>query len=146
MYHRWWQLIAIWVNVLAIKALVIMRSVMWRAGWLLTKLGQMRWIDGWIIQFRMHRYHQWWKIVALWVTSLAIKARFITRSSSFPNLIVACSTFVATTNTLWMWHDECNMSLWWCCVPVIFFDGHQKVRANFFGATIAVMFEFQHHE
>ena len=30
------------------------------------------------------------------------------------------------------WHDECNMSLWWCCVPVILiFNGHQNVRSNF---------------
>ena len=45
--------------------------------------------------------------------------------------------FLATTNTLWTWHDECNMSLWWCCVPVILFvDGHQKVRANFFARKL----------
>ena len=28
-------------------------------------------------------------------------------------------------------HDECNMSFWWCCVPVILFvDVHLKVRAK----------------
>ena len=53
------------------------------------------------------------------------------RSRSLPTLIVPCSTFVATTNTLWMWNDERNMDLWWCCVPVILFvDTQQKVRAN----------------
>ena len=30
---------------------------------------------------------------------------------------------------LWTWHDEFNMSLWWCFVPIIlFFDGRKKVR------------------
>ena len=53
------------------------------------------------------------------------------RSRSLPTLIVPCSTFVVTTNTLWTWHDECNMSLWWRCVPVILFvDVHQRVRAK----------------
>ena len=57
-YHRWWQLIAIWVTVLAIKAPVITRSFLWRAGWLLTNRGQLLWIDDWIIQWRRNRYHQ----------------------------------------------------------------------------------------
>ena len=49
-----------------------------------------------------------------------------------PTLIFPCSTFVATTNTLYTWHDECSMSLWWFCVPIILFvDGHQKVGAKF---------------
>ena len=48
------------------------------------------------------------------------------------DLIVTCYTFVVTTNTLWTLYDEYNMSLWLCCVTVIFFvDGQQKVRANF---------------
>ena len=131
-YQRWWQLIALWVTVLAIKATVITRSVMWRSGWLLTNRGQLRRINDWIIQWRRHSYHRWWQIISIWVTLLAIKEMVITRSRSLPTLIVPCSTFVATTNTLWTWHDECNMSSWWCCVPVILFvDGHQKVRANF---------------
>ena len=53
-------------------------------------------------------------------------------SCTLPTLIVPCSTFVATTNYLCMWHDKCNMNLWWCCVPIILFVcGHQKVRDNF---------------
>ena len=111
-YHRWWQLIALWVNFLAIKEPVIMRSVMWRAGWLLTNRGQLMWIDDWIIQWRRHRYNQWYQIIAIWVTTLTIKAPVITRSCLLPTLIVPCFTFVATNNTLWTWHDECNMSLW----------------------------------
>ena len=131
-YHRWWQLVAIWVTVLVIKSPVITRSVPWRSVWLLTNRGHLRLIDDWIVQWRRHRYHLWWQLIALWVTSLAIKSLVITRSRSLPTLIVPCSTFVAATNTLWAWYDECNMSLWWCCVPVIlFFDGHQKVRSNF---------------
>ena len=31
-YHRWWQLIALWVNVVAIKAFFITRTVRWRPG------------------------------------------------------------------------------------------------------------------
>ena len=34
-YYRWWQIIDFLVNVLAIKAPVITRSVLWRAGWVL---------------------------------------------------------------------------------------------------------------
>ena len=90
------------------RSLQLMRWVMWRAGWMLTNRGQLRWINDWIIQWRSHRYHQWWQ------------------------LIVPCSTYMVTTSTLWTWHDECNMSFWWCSVPVIlFFDGHKNMRANF---------------
>ena len=131
-YHRWWQLIALWVNCLTIKAPVINRSVLWRSRWLLTKRGQLRWIDDWIIQWRKHRYHRWWQLDSLLVSVLEIKSPFITRSCLLPALIFSCSAFVVTTNTLWTWHDECNMSLWWCCVPVIVFvGGHQNVRAKF---------------
>ena len=131
-YSRWLQLISLWENALALKAPVITRSVLWRVVWLLMNLGQLRWIDDWIIQCRRHIYHRWWQLVALWLTVIVIKSPVITRSCSFPTLSVPCSKFVATTNTLWTWHDECNMSLWWCCVPVIFLiDSHQKVIANF---------------
>ena len=87
-YHRQWELIPIWVTVLAIKAPVITRSVLWRSGWLLTNRGQLRWIDNWIIQWRRHRYHQWWKLFALLVTVLANKAPVITRILLLPTLIV----------------------------------------------------------
>ena len=124
MYHRWWQLIALRLTFLSIKSPVIMRSVLWRAGRLLKNLGQMRWVDDWIIQSRRHRY--------LWVTVLAIKASVIIRTCLLPTMIFPCSTSVATTNTLCTRHDEVNLSLWWCCVPVILFVGvQQKVRAKF---------------
>ena len=97
-----WSLIGYW------RSFQLMCCVMWRAGWILMNRGQIRWINYWIIQWRRHRYHRWWQ------------------------LIVPCSTYVATTNTLWMWHDEFNIILWWCFVPVILFvDGHQKVRSKF---------------
>ena len=60
-----------------------------------------------------------------------------------PTLIFPCSTFVATTNTLWMWHDECNMSLWCYCVTVILsFDGHQKVGATFLARKLQLCLSF----
>ena len=146
-YNRLWQLIALWLNFLAIKASDITGIVLWRSGWMLKNRGQMRWIHDWIIQWKSHRYHRWLQLVALWVTVLAIKAPVITRSHSLPTLIVPCHSFVATTNTHWMWHNELNMSLWWCCVPVILFvDGHQKFRFIIFFATTAVVFEFQYQE
>ena len=84
------------------RSLQLMICVMWRAGWLLMNRGQMRWNNVWIIQWSRHRYHRWWQ------------------------LIVTCYTSVAMTNTLWTWHDECNMSFWCCFVPVILFvDGHR---------------------
>ena len=142
-YHWWWQLIAIWVTFLSIKSPVIMRSVLWRSRWLLTNLGQLRCINDWIIQWRRHRFHRWWQLVALWVTVLAIKSPVITRSHSLPTLIVLCSTFVVTTNNFWTWHDECNMSLWWCWVPVILFvDGHKKVRAKFLARQLQSCLSF----
>ena len=64
-YHRWWQLIYLWVNVLATKAMVITRNFLWRSEWILTNRGQLRWIDDWIIQFIRHIYHWWWKLVSL---------------------------------------------------------------------------------
>ena len=131
-YHQLWQLISICVAVLAIKAPGITGSVLWRSGWLLKNWGQLRWIDDWIIQWRRHMYHWWWKFINIWVNALVIKGLVITSTCLLPIPIVPCSNFVATTNTLWTWNDECNMGLWWCCVPVILFVyGQQKVRANF---------------
>ena len=132
--HRnqpWWQLIALLVTVLAIKAPVITRSVLWRYGWLLTNRGQLRWIDEWIIKWTRNRYHRWWQLVDLCVNLLTIKALVITRSCSLPTLIAPCSTFVSNANNLWTWHDGYHINWWWCCVPVILFvDGQQKVWAN----------------
>ena len=79
-YHLGWQLIDLWVTVLAIKALVITRSVLWRAVWLLTNRGQLMWIDNWIIQWRRNIYHWWLQLVAIWVTVLEIGAPDIMRS------------------------------------------------------------------
>ena len=136
-FHSCWTVVAWYLtdqvnSDRVLKKLATIRCVMWQAGWLLTNQGQLRCIYDLIIQWRSHRYHWWWQPVALWVTVLAIKAPVITRSCLLPTLIFPCFTFVATTNTLWIWHDEYNMSLWWCCVPIILFvDGHQNVRANF---------------
>ena len=84
-YHRWWQLIVLWVTVLAIKATVITISVVWKSGWLLTNQVQLRWIYDWIIPWRRHIYHLQWQLIALWVTFLAIKSPVITRSHSKSN-------------------------------------------------------------
>ena len=133
MYHQLWQLIDLWVSVNAIKARVITMSVLWRAVWLLMNQGQLRRIDDWNIQWRRHMYHRWWQFVDIWVKVVAIKPLVITRSCLLPALIVPCFTVVVTINSLWTWHDECNMSLWWCCVTVILFvDVHRRVGANFF--------------
>ena len=100
------------------RSLWLWGCVMWRSGLMLTNRGQLRWIDDWIIQWRRHRFHQWWQLIDIWVTVLEIKAPVIMS--------------VATNNTLWTWHDDYNMSLWWCCMHVIFFvEGQKKVRANF---------------
>ena len=113
----WW---ISWSPTMYWISLQLWRCVMWRAVWLLTYWGQLRLINDWIIQLRMHRYHWWWKLIALLVTVLSIKAPVIMGRCSLPTLLVPCSTFVATTNTLLMWKYEWNISLWWCCVPVIF--------------------------
>ena len=105
------------------RSLWLGRCVMWISGWLLNNRGQLRCINDWIIQWRRHRYHQWWQLISIWVTVLSIKA--------------PVTTSVATTNTLWTWHDECNMSMWWCCVRVILFVyGQQKVRADLFARQL----------
>ena len=57
-YHRWRQLIAIWVNAIAIKEFFITRTVMSIPGWMLTNRGQLRWIDDQIIQWKRNRYHR----------------------------------------------------------------------------------------
>ena len=66
---RYWRILRLWCCVLL------------RFGWLLTNRGQLRCIDDWIIQWRRKSYHQWWKLIAIWVTVLAIKATAITRSN-----------------------------------------------------------------
>ena len=131
---------------LLLKYRLSWKSVQWRAGWMLTNQGQLRWIDEWIIQWRRNIYHRKWKFVALWVTVLAIKAPVITRSSLLPTLIVPCSNFVAITNNVWTWHDECNVSLWCCCEPVLFCWWPWKGESQIFGATTSVMFKFQYQE
>ena len=137
MHHLWWQLISLLVTVLAIKAPVIMRSVLWRSWWMLTNGGQLRWIDNLIIQWRRNRYHQWWQLVAIWVTVIVIQSPVITMISFLPTLVSPCSIFVATTNTLWMWHDEYNRSLRWRCLPVILIvNGNQNVGDNILARQI----------
>ena len=145
-YHRWWNLITLWVTFLTIKAPVITRSFLWRAEWLLTNRGHLRCIGDWIIQWRKHRYHQWWQLVAILVTSLAIKAPLITRSRLLPTLIVTCSTFWllpipfgrGMMNAIWVCGGVvCLLFFCWC---------PSKVERQLFGATTAVMFEFQYQE
>ena len=120
--RRWHGILRIrWSTTRYLISLQLWRCVLWRSGWLLTNRGQLSWINDWIIQWRRHRYHQWWQLIAIWVTFLGIKSLFITRICSFPTLIAPCSTFMETANTLWTWHDECNMSFNWCYVTVVYF-------------------------
>ena len=120
-----------------------MRCVMWISRWLLINRGQLRWVNYLIIKWRRHMYHRWWQLIDLWVDFLVIKEPVITRSCLFPTLIVPCYTFMATNNTLWTWHDECNMSLWWCCVPIILFvGGQQKARSNFLARQLQLCLSF----
>ena len=92
-YHRWWKLIAILVTFLDNKSPIIKSSVLWRAGWLLMNWVQLRWIDGWIIQWIRHRYYWWWQLIAIWLNFLSFGAPVIMRGRSFPILIFPCSTF-----------------------------------------------------
>ena len=128
---RYWRILRLW------------SCVLWRAGWLLMNPRQLRWINDLIIQWRRHRYHWWWQIISLWFIVLANKAPVIMRSRSLPTLIVPCSTFVLTTNTLCTWHDEYNMRLWWYCVPVILFvDGHKNMRSKFLARQLQSCLSF----
>ena len=84
-------------------------------------------IDDWIIQWKSHKYHQWWQLVDLWVTVLLIKETVITRICLFPTLISPCYAFVATTNTLWTWNDEYNMSFWPSTKKITCTQHHHKI-------------------
>ena len=134
-FRSWWTAVAWYLtdqqkSDQVSRSLWLWRCVIWRAGWMLTNRGQLRWINYLIIQWRRHMYHQWWKLISIWVTFLAIKSAVVTS--------------VATINTLWTWHDECNMSMWWCCVHVIlFYLWPTKGGSQFFCAKNAFMFEFQ---
>ena len=131
---RYWRILRIWI------------CVLWRSGLLLTNQGQLRWINDWIIKWRRHRYQRWWQIIALWVTFLAIREPVITRSRSLPTLIVPCSTFWrlqipfvrGMTNEIWVCGGVVCL-LFFCLWPT-------KVESKCFGATTAVVFEFQHQE
>ena len=126
-WHDIWQIS--WNPTMHRIILWLWRCVLWRDGWLLTNRGQLRMINEWIIQRRRHRYHQCWILTALWGDFLAIKALVI--------------TIVATINTLWTWHDECEMSMWWCCVHIILFvDGQKNVSANFYVRQLQSCFSF----
>ena len=118
-----WSLTRYW------RSLLLWRCVLWRSGWLLTNWGQLGWINDLVIQCRRYMYHQWWQHIAILVTFLAIKSTVITS--------------VVTINTLWKWHDECNMSFCWCCMNVILFvDGQQKVRASLFAQQLQSFLSF----
>ena len=65
--NRYWRSLRLW------------RFFLWRIGLLLTNLVQLRWINYWIINWRRHRYHQLWQLIALWVTVVAIKELIITK-------------------------------------------------------------------
>ena len=128
---RLWQGIwrVSWSPTRYLRSLWLWRCVLWRYGWLLTNLGQLRWINDWIIQWRRYRYHQWWQLIDILVTFLEIKVPVIMS--------------VATTNTIWTWHDEWNMSLCWCCAhAILFVDGQKKVIANFFARQLKSFLSF----
>ena len=113
------------------RILQLMCCVMWKSGWLLTNRGHLMWINEWIIQLRRHMHHRWWQLISLWVNVYAIKGLVIKRRRSLPTLIVLFYFCGDYQYTLWTWHNECNMSAWWCCVPVILFvNGQKKVRDN----------------
>ena len=125
--HGIWRIS--WILTRYWRSLWFWRSFLWIAGWLLTNRGQLRWINKWIIKWRRHRYHQWWQLIDLWVTVLAIKAPVITS--------------VATTNTLWTWHNETDMSMWWCYVhAILFVDDQLKARAIFFARQLQSCLSF----
>ena len=112
--QRWYGIWRIsWIATRYLRSLWLWRCVLWRSGWLLENRGQLRWINDWIIQCRSYMYHQWLQLISIWVNVLEIKAPVITS--------------VATANTLWTWHDECNIIMWWCCVRVILFVDGQKM-------------------
>ena len=120
-WHGIWRIS--WSTTRYWRRLWLWRCVLWRAGWLLTNQGPLRWINDWFIQWRRHSYHQGWQIISLLVIILAIKAPVITS--------------VATNNTLWTWNDKCDMSMGWCCAHVILLvDGQKEVRANFFARQL----------
>ena len=148
-YQRWWQIISLLLTVFDIKPPVITSSVLWRAVWLMTNRRQLRWIDEWIIQWRRHMYQRWWQLVDILVNFLAIKAPVITSIRSLPTLIVPCSTFVATTNTLWTWHDECNMSLWLMDIkrwdPTFWCDRYSHVWVSIPGIKLITSFLSQYN-
>ena len=84
-FHYWWTAVA-WYLTDQVKSEWILKKLASHALCyvkiyrLLTNWWQLMWINDWIIQWRRHRYHRWWKIIPLWVTVLDIKAPFITRS------------------------------------------------------------------
>ena len=102
-WHGIWPII--WSPTRYRRSLWLWHCFMRRSGCLLTNLEQLMWINYWIIKLRSNRHHHRLKAISLLLSVLAIKEPVITS--------------VATTNTLCMWHNECDMSMWWCCVHVI---------------------------
>ena len=126
-WHGIWQIS--WSPDRYWRSLWLWRCVLWIDGWLMTNRGQLRWSNDWIIQWKSYRYHQWWQLIALWVTLVVIKSPAITS--------------VDTSNTRWTWHDECNISLWWCCAHFIMFvDGQRKVISRFFAQQLQSCLSF----
>ena len=123
---QWWHGIwwIIWSPTRYWRSLWLWRCGIWRARWLLTNRSQMRWINDWIIQWRRHRYHQKWQIIALWVTVLAIKALVITSVATTNTAISVCVGVVCMLFCLFMankrWESivlRKNCSYLWVSVP-----------------------------
>ena len=79
---RWWHGIwrIRWSLTRYWRSLRLCSCVMWRDVCLLKNQLQMRHINYLIIKSSRNRYHQWWQLIALWVTFLAIKSPVVTRS------------------------------------------------------------------
>ena len=107
--QRWHGIWCIrWIPTMYWRILWLLRCVLWRAGWLLMNLGQLRWINYWIIQCRRHMYHRRLQLIAILVTVFAMRVLVITRICSLPTLIFPCYTFVVTNNTLCTLQNEYN--------------------------------------
>ena len=138
-YHQWWQLIALWVTLLAIKVPVITRIVLWRTGWLLTNRGHLRWINHWIIIWRRHNDNS---LIFEWL-SLKLKKRLSQR-------VVRCLPWFFPVTLLWRlpipFGRGMMNKIWVCggvvCLLFCLLLANKRWEPIFFGATTAFMIEF----
>ena len=146
-YHRWYRSRRS-TGSKGIQYLSLRRcDYVWQDGRVLLNRRCSRRISDYLIWSGRCSYHRrcWLvAILALRATTVALSYMKLYGRLPFPPLHVSSTTFVAPTNTRWTSHDQCNGVAIVLCACYFVCWWVTKCESKSFGATLAVVFEFQY--